>query len=151
MSGGDASLALAPTGVEQKVDVAAIIADGLTKHPTVDKDDPLLFKHRFEHHDAATNRLTYYQYEARRHAHVVILDDLNATFCTYEEDEDDSSLLWLTLDVSHYAPQLDEPHRRLDPHGTRGQLLGSRAPNSAELLREARRVSSARHAIQPPS
>ena len=89
----DASLAVAPTGVEQKEDVAAIIADGLTKHPTVDKDDPLLFKHRFEHHDAATNQLTYYQYEARRHAHVVILDNLNATFCTYEEDEDDLSLI----------------------------------------------------------
>ena len=76
----DASLALAPTGVEQKEDVDAIIADGLDpKHATVDKDDPLLFKHRFEHHDAATDRLTYVQYEARQHTDVVKLDDLNAS------------------------------------------------------------------------
>ena len=94
----DASLVVAPTGVEQKEDVDAIIADGLDpKHATVDKDDPLLFKHRFEHHDAATNRLTYLQYEARRHAHVVILDDLNATFCTYQTDNENSTLI--TLDV----------------------------------------------------
>ena len=138
----DASLALAPTGVEQKEDVDAIIADGLDpKHATVDKDDPLLFKHRFEHHDAATNQLTYYQYEARRHAHVVILDNLNATFCTYEEDEDDSSLLWLTLDVS--TTLLSSTNL------TVGSILTGHAGNCSALGTEQRQLLRDR-VVSPP-
>ena len=33
--------------------------------------DPTLFRHRYQHHDPKTNHLVYYQYEARRHDHVV--------------------------------------------------------------------------------
>ena len=78
------------------------ILDGLNpKHTKIDENDPLLHMHRFQHHDAASNRLTYLQYEARRHEHVVVLGDLNVTFCTYEPDEENSTLLWLTLDVSN--------------------------------------------------
>ena len=39
-------------------------------------EDPLLFRHRYQHHDAATDRLLYYQYEAKRHPNVVMLTDM---------------------------------------------------------------------------
>ncbi|EOD09423.1 hypothetical protein EMIHUDRAFT_432837, partial [Emiliania huxleyi CCMP1516] len=39
-------------------------------------DDPLLFRHRFQHHNAATDSLLYYQYEAKRHPNVVVLTDM---------------------------------------------------------------------------
>ena len=45
-------------------------------------DDPLLFRHRYQHHDPKTNRLVYYQYQARRHAHAVHLDDLAVESCS---------------------------------------------------------------------
>ena len=48
-------------------------ADGLRPHHNKGgaEGDPLLFRHRYQHQDAATGELTYYEYEARRHAHVV--------------------------------------------------------------------------------
>ena len=45
-------------------------------------DDPLRFRHRYQHHDQKTNRLVYYQYQARRHAHVVHVDDLAVESCS---------------------------------------------------------------------
>ena len=39
-------------------------------------EDPLLFRHRYEHHDPATDSLLYYQYEAKRHPNVVMLTDM---------------------------------------------------------------------------
>mgnify|MGYP006142173223 CR=1 FL=1 len=48
-------------------------APGLRPHHNTGQadEDPLVFQHRFQHHDHATGELLYYEYEARRHAHVV--------------------------------------------------------------------------------
>lgn len=48
---------------------------GLNKH-SIANDDPLLFKHRFAHHDPETDDLTYFEYRAKRHADVVHLDEI---------------------------------------------------------------------------
>ena len=61
-------------------------------------DDPLLFRHRYQHHDQETNHLVYYQYEARRHAHVVHLDDLAVESCSATPGGVEGTLL-LTLIV----------------------------------------------------
>ena len=61
-------------------------------------DDPLLFRHRYQHHDQETNRLVYYQYEARRHAHVVHFDDLAVESCSATPGGVEGTLL-LTLIV----------------------------------------------------
>ena len=50
--------------------------DDFSNDSGADKDDPLLFRHRWQHHDAEANKLWYYQYEAKHHPHVVNLDDL---------------------------------------------------------------------------
>ena len=47
-----------------------------------DKDDPLLFRHRWQHHDAEANKLWYYQYEAKRHPHVSVLSETDVTSCS---------------------------------------------------------------------
>ena len=44
-----------------------------------DKDDPLLFRHRWQHHDVKENKLSYYQYEAKRHPYVAVLTDKDVT------------------------------------------------------------------------
>lgn len=48
-----------------------------TTHPSLTKPsaDSLLFKHRFEHHDPRSGKMVYYQYSARRHKHVIVLDE----------------------------------------------------------------------------
>ena len=58
-------------------------AQGLRPHPNAgaDSEDPLLFRHRYQHHDEITDKLMYYQYEAKRHAHVVVLQDLGVLGC----------------------------------------------------------------------
>ena len=61
-------------------------------------DDPLHFRHRYQHHDQKTNRLVYYQYQARRHAHVVHVDDLAVESCSATPSGMDGTAL-LTLVV----------------------------------------------------
>ena len=61
-------------------------------------DDPLLFRHRYQHHDPKTDRLVYYQYQARRHAHVVHLDDLAVESCSATPGGTEGTVL-LTLVV----------------------------------------------------
>ena len=53
----------------------AIHDAGLRPHHAAGQSDhdPLLFQHRYQHHDAKSGHLLYYQYEAKRHAHVVRL------------------------------------------------------------------------------
>lgn len=58
---------------------------GMHNENDASADDPLLFRHRFQHHDAASDDLTYYQYEARRHAHVVVLEAHHVQACTFEQ------------------------------------------------------------------
>ena len=38
--------------------------------------DAHLFRHRYQQLEVETGRLTYYEYEARRHASVMMLEDL---------------------------------------------------------------------------
>jgi hypothetical protein len=47
-------------------------------------EDPFLFKHRLQYHDAASNKLTYFEYSARRHDHVLMLDEMNISSCALE-------------------------------------------------------------------
>jgi len=47
-------------------------------------EDPLLFKHRLQYLDAVSNKLTYYEYSARRHDHVLMLDEMNISSCALE-------------------------------------------------------------------
>ena len=63
-------------------------------------EDSLLFRHRYQHHDDETGMLLYYQYEAKRHRHVVMLDDLGVKVCEAIPDKDgDESLTSLKLVV----------------------------------------------------
>ena len=63
--------------------VAAEHEHGLRPHHSsgAAAEDPLLFRHRYQHHDAASDRLLYYQYEAKRHPHVVMLEDIGVNKC----------------------------------------------------------------------
>ena len=54
---------------------------GLRPSAKATEQDPLLFRHRYQHHDGASNRLPYYQYETKRHPHVVVIDDIGAQSC----------------------------------------------------------------------
>jgi hypothetical protein len=67
--------------------MSALMAAGMRPHHAagVSDGDPLLFRHRFQHHDAASGALTYYQYEARRHAHVVVLEAHQIEGCSFEQ------------------------------------------------------------------
>ena len=47
-------------------------------------EDPFLFKHRLQSHDAVSNKLTYFEYSARRHDHVLMLNEINISSCTLE-------------------------------------------------------------------
>jgi hypothetical protein len=47
-------------------------------------EDPFLFKHRLQYHDAASNKLTYFEYSARRHDHVLMLNEMNISSCVLE-------------------------------------------------------------------
>ena len=47
-------------------------------------EDPLLFKHRLQTHDAVSNKITYFEYSARRHHHVLMLNEMNISSCTLE-------------------------------------------------------------------
>ena len=64
------------------------------------KEDPLLFKHTYQQHDPLLDRLMYYQYEARRHAHVVILDDVAVLLCEAEPRKHNETLVTLHLAVN---------------------------------------------------
>lgn len=68
---------------------ADAIASGMRPHHNAGSttQDPLVFKHRFQHHDPISKRLLYYQYEARRHAHVIMLADLDVQSCTAKPTE----------------------------------------------------------------
>ena len=63
--------------------VAAKHEHGLRPHHSsgAAAEDRLLFRHRYQHHDAASDRLVYYQYEAKRHPHVVMIDDIGVHQC----------------------------------------------------------------------
>lgn len=60
-----------------------ILYDGLRPHHNTGAatEDPLLFRHRFQHHDVDTGRLLYYQYEARRSSRVTMVDDIGIISC----------------------------------------------------------------------
>ena len=47
-------------------------------------EDPFLFKHRLQYHDAVSNKLTYFEYSARRHHHVLMLNEMNISSCALE-------------------------------------------------------------------
>jgi hypothetical protein len=51
-------------------------AVGLNPHHATGQDphDPRLHRHRFQYHDPETDQLMYYQYEAKHHEHLVVLD-----------------------------------------------------------------------------
>ena len=63
--------------------VAAEHEHGLRPHHSsgAAAEDPLLFRHRFQHRDADTGRLLYYQYEARRSSRVTMVEDIGVTSC----------------------------------------------------------------------
>ena len=61
-------------------------------------EDPLLFRYRYQHHTIDTDRLVYYQYEARRHAHVVMLEDFAVQACSASPGADERTAVTLTVD-----------------------------------------------------
>ena len=92
--------AWAPHAPSLSADTDQLHAAGLRPHHASGQsnDDPLLFRHRYQHHDQRTNRLVYYQYQARRHAHVVHLDDLAVESCSATPSGMDGAV-FLTLVV----------------------------------------------------
>ena len=77
-------------------------AGGLRPHHSTGatEEDPLLFRHRYQHHDEDTGRLMYYQYEAKRHAHVVMLRDVHVTGCEARPSTADKRLTILKLVIA---------------------------------------------------
>ena len=69
------------SGVEEATSSQPTTTTWLKGEGEADSQDPLLFTHLHTHHDPASGRLTYYEYRARRHAHVVLLDELGAHAC----------------------------------------------------------------------
>ena len=84
--------------VEEHTD--PVHAKGLrpTHHASVD-GDKMLFTHRYQHHDPVSDRLTYYQYHARRHDHVVVLSRSDVRSCTAMPTANDN-FTSLTLDLA---------------------------------------------------
>ena len=111
------------------------------KH-TANKSDPLLFKHRYHHHDTHANRLVYYEYEARRHAHVIMLDEMQVMSCFLQFDENDAKLTWLTLRIP----------ANLSSNITAGSILvGSTSALGCQHSGEERNVLRERVLHQPTS
>ena len=77
-------------------------AAGLRPHHNTGaaEEDPLLFRHRYQRHNAETDRLLYYQYEARRHAHVVMLNDLAVISCIVVAAAGSSAALQLHVEAN---------------------------------------------------
>ena len=82
-----------PTGVATK----HMHEKGLRPSGGATEKDPHLFRHRYQNYDEATNKLMYYQYEARRHAHVVVLDTLRVQGCEAATDGDEATELTLVF------------------------------------------------------
>ena len=59
-------------------------------------EDAFLFKHRLQYHDAVSNKLTYYEYSARRHRHVLMLNEMNISSCALEVAGDQIQKVHLT-------------------------------------------------------
>ena len=80
--------------------MAKDIQEKLNPHHATGADviDPLLFRYRYQQHAIDTDRLVYYQYEARRHAHVVMLDDLSVEACTATPGDENRTALTLSVD-----------------------------------------------------
>ena len=80
-----------------------VIAAGLRPHHDTGStpEDPGLFRHRFQHL-SADDKLTYFEYEARRHMHVVFTDDLDVKFFTMRAIGE-NTVLTLTLNASSQA------------------------------------------------
>ena len=85
----------------------SIHALGLRPHHSrgQSKEDPLLFRHRYQHHDQTTNRLIYYQYEAKRHAHVIILSELGVESCIATPYPGGTAVLTMVVPIG------DDPNR----------------------------------------
>ena len=102
--GSKSKLSPTPAATKLSPTPAATIdkhVDGLWPHHDAGRDpsDPLLFKHRYQHHDAETDQLVYFQYEAKRHAHVVMLDAVGVASCVVSplsSNRTDLALMLLT-------------------------------------------------------
>ena len=76
---------------------------GLRPTPKATEEDPLLFRHRYQHHDSASNRLLYYQYETKRHPHVIVLDDIGVQSCEAASPNDQPNITTITMVVRDQA------------------------------------------------
>ena len=76
---------------------------GLRPTAKATEEDPLLFRHRYQHHDGASNRLLYYQYETKRHPHVVVLDDIGVRSCEAASPDDQPNITTITIVVKDQA------------------------------------------------
>ena len=75
---------------------------GLRPKAKATEEDPLLFRHRYQHHDSASNRLLYYQYETKRHPHVVVLDDIGVQSCEAASSDDHTEFGYAMPIVEYY-------------------------------------------------
>jgi hypothetical protein len=84
-------------------------------HNASSHEDQLLFTHQYQHHDPVSDRLTYFQYHARRHGHVVVLSQSDVRSCTAMPTANDNFTL-LTLDL---AANASDYNLTMGAHGTR--------------------------------
>ena len=77
--------------------------DAKLHEPSSEAKDPLLFKHRLQQHDATSNKLTYYEYSARRSGHVLILNQLDVQSCI-SQVSGSGTILNLTFELN--SPQV---------------------------------------------
>lgn len=75
------------------------IKEGLNPHHAAGShpQDPLLRRHSFQLHDFETDHLTYYEYEARLHAHVVMVEDLGVVSCVVRPMAENRTAITLVL------------------------------------------------------
>ncbi|KAL3904994.1 MAG: hypothetical protein SGPRY_011078, partial [Prymnesium sp.] len=71
--------------------------------PTVSAQDPFRFKHRQQHHDTESDKLTYFEYSARRHGHVLMLNDTDFQRCFLQVSENEITSISLELSTATYS------------------------------------------------
>jgi hypothetical protein len=129
---------------DQGNDLGAV-ATGMRPHHSAgaSAEDPLLFQYRFQHHDPLTDTLTYYQYKAKRHAHVVILGPDDVDLCTFEQlppRGNQSKLTAMTLVMRD-----ENAHRKRLTHGaiivSDGFQCSDKAGHSTAVNVQARLVA----------
>ena len=98
-----------PRGPDHNL-IHATIAKGLQPSAEIGQDerDPLLYRHRFQHHDEHTDSLTYFQYEARRLPSVKFVRATDVKSCSMIKEDPTSKIANISLAFSSRAIEIEK-------------------------------------------